>query len=104
MSFKETKMRSLAWLLSLALIACDTSDDDPGAAPGGQFGEEAGGQCEAIDIIELELEEVSPLSFSAEEMIALLEAEHPAQLTWTDGTKEGPTITQAGGTNPGFID
>lgn len=50
--------------------------------PGGQFGEESSGRCEAQERTPLERDEASPLGTTPGDLLDLAEGDHPDVLTW----------------------
>jgi len=63
------------WTLAAALIGCG------GAQAGGQTGEETEGGCR-LAVTPLALDEVSPLGFSASDVLEFSEGERQAELRW----------------------
>lgn len=77
-------LRPPVLLLVAALSGCGSDADD--REPGGQTGEESGGCAPERSNEPLGAGEVSPLGFSADELLATLGAERRQTLTWNDGT------------------
>lgn len=76
-------MRSSGWLgaMAVAMVAC-TGAEPPNEQPGGQFGEEAGAHCVVLTETPLALDEISPLGFSAQELLALAAGASEHELDW----------------------
>ncbi len=92
---------------ALFLVAALGAAGCAGGQTGGEFGAEngtgggtaleGGSSCEE-DTTELELDEVSPLGFSAEDVLALAEGTHEATLTWAPDEASMATTTLESGT------
>jgi hypothetical protein len=70
-----------------ALCGCSGEADDP-TTPGGQTGEESGSRCVPTEVSSetLAAGDVSPLGFSAEQLLTAIGTERRQTLTWPDGT------------------
>ena len=78
--------------LTIGMLAAGCSVDATRSADGSQFGEEDT-PCAVVDRVELALDEVTELGFSAAELLALAEGEHASTLTWTEtGEATGVTV------------
>ncbi len=87
---------------SLFLAACggETPDD---ANPGGQFGEETDTGCQISEETALDLDEVSALGISPQEVLDIAEAEHSATLTWADDSTTALTLSVSDPTNARYV-
>lgn len=93
MRHRHPALLTLLALPGLLLLGACEQDPDPNN-PGGQFGEETDG-CQVVEEVALALDEVSELGFAAEEVLAYVEGEHAATLSWADGTSSGLVLVAA---------
>ena len=94
-------------LLGLVVTGCGDSnkdDDDTGLMGIDDPNEYADSGCEVVEETPLEMDSVTDIGVSVADMVAALDGEHPATLTWSDGTITGLTVTISDITNPRFQD
>lgn len=83
----------LAAVLPVALsVGCTGVVQDP-PSDGGQIGEENGAHCEVVDRAPLQRDEVSPLGFSAGEILDLAVGVHEHELIWARGGSTALALT-----------
>ncbi len=63
------------------------------AACGGQVGEEGGAECASVNSIPLARADVSPLGFSADEVLTHVGSERTVSVSWANGGTTEATIT-----------
>ena len=100
-----THTQSLA-LLGLFFAACGDKgkDDDTGMMSIDDPNDYADSSCEVVEETPLEMDSVTESGVSVASMVATLEGEHAATLTWADGTTTGLLVTITDIANPRFQD
>src|SRR5688500_13866468 len=89
----------MRWMTLVGITVAGGVGTTPPNDDGGQFGEEAGAHCEVVGRTPLALDEVSPLGFSAADVLALAEGQHDEVLSWVEAGGSSPltlTVAQVG--------
>jgi hypothetical protein len=74
----------MRWWMAGAVVAVGCIGTPP--SDGGQFGEEGGARCGVVSRTPLAVDEVSPLGFSAQDVLPVVSGPRTETLSWSDGT------------------